>query len=50
MSGCMDLSHVPELVVLVQVGKDPREGLTLLIGHQLREALTGLGGLEFLLY
>lgn len=46
----LDLSHVPELVVLVQVGKNLREGLTLPLGHQLREALAGLGGLEFLLH
>lgn len=50
MSGWPDLSLVPELVVLVQVGKNLREGLTLSLGHQLHEAVTGLGGLEFLLY
>ena len=50
MSDWPDTSHVPEPVVLVQVGKNLREGLTLPIGHQLHEALAGLGGLEFLLY
>lgn len=49
-SGWPDLRHVPERVVLVQVGKNLRERLTLPLGHQLHEALAGLGGLQFLLY
>lgn len=49
-SGWLALGRVPELVVLVQVGKNLREGLTLALGHQLHEALAGLGGLGFLLY
>lgn len=50
MSGWPALSHVPEPVVLVQVSKNLSEGLTLPFGHQLQEALAGLGGLGFLLY
>ena len=49
-SSWLDVSHVPEQVVLMQVRKDLTEGLTLPLGHQLHEALAGLGSLGFLLY
>lgn len=48
--GWPDLRHIPELIVLVQVSKNLRERLTLPLGHQLHEALAGLGDLGFLLY